>query len=117
MDFYNENRAIDAMSLEEDGDMLLFQWGTYDWGNGKHFEIGLTRQLIPSGDEDVDIWQLQISYYYLFDEKIHTIDNGEEWCVSPLVIPKFRDFVLSSPQFTSCMQQSAKSAKLDWEVI
>jgi hypothetical protein len=22
---------------QEDADMLLFQWGTYDWGTGEHF--------------------------------------------------------------------------------
>lgn len=33
--------------------MLLFQWGTYDWGHGPHFEVDLTRELIRHGAEDV----------------------------------------------------------------
>ena len=26
--------------------MLLYQWGTYDWGEGKYFQIDITRQFI-----------------------------------------------------------------------
>ena len=37
------------------GDMLLYQWGTYDWGAGESFEFDITRQLIFADDEDDDI--------------------------------------------------------------
>jgi hypothetical protein len=47
-----EQSRIEA-TAETDGDMLLFQWGTYDWGMGKSFEIDLTRQTIDDLD-DVD---------------------------------------------------------------
>lgn len=31
--------------------MLLFQYGVYDWGNGKNLEIDFVRQLVK--DEDI----------------------------------------------------------------
>ena len=36
MTFYKSERADDC-DIDSDGDMLLFQWGTYDWGDGEHF--------------------------------------------------------------------------------
>lgn len=43
---YARERVEEAVALEEDGDMLLFQWGDYD---GKA-TIDITRQLIlPNG--------------------------------------------------------------------
>ncbi|MET0857780.1 MAG: hypothetical protein ABWY27_13580, partial [Telluria sp.] len=29
-------------------DMLLYQWGSYDWGSGKYFEINITRQFVEA---------------------------------------------------------------------
>jgi len=49
----------------EDGDMLLFQWGTYNWGDGTQFEINITRQFIESAAEDDDaISQLQLTFKF-----------------------------------------------------
>lgn len=48
--FYGEVRA-DDVDLESDGDMLLFQWGTHDWGNGPMFEVDITRQFIRGAGE------------------------------------------------------------------
>jgi hypothetical protein len=45
LDFYRNTRADDC-SLDDDGDMLLFQWGTSDWGKGPEFDLGITRQFI-----------------------------------------------------------------------
>jgi hypothetical protein len=38
LDFYRDVRA-QGVDLDDDGDMLLFQWGTYDWdGAGRTFQ-------------------------------------------------------------------------------
>jgi hypothetical protein len=63
LDFYREVRADDVV-LEDSGDMLLYQWGTYDWGEGKHFELNLTRQLIVEPGGDDNIWQLSLTYHF-----------------------------------------------------
>jgi hypothetical protein len=55
-DFYRDLRPRGRVfEQQEDADMLLFQWGTYDWGKGEHFSFNLTRQLIVSENaEDED---------------------------------------------------------------
>src|SRR5699024_7432681 len=58
---------VEQAELEEDGDMLLFQWGTYDWGHGRHFEVDLTRQVIlpsPDPEDDPSYLQLRCSFLY-----------------------------------------------------
>jgi len=51
LSFYGDIRA-DECDVAGDGDMLLFQWGTYDWGDGDHFEFDITRQFVFGGGED-----------------------------------------------------------------
>ena len=60
---------------QEDADMLLFQYGVYDWGNGKNLEIDFVRQLI----KDEDIIQIHITLTIPFEEKFSTIESYEEW--------------------------------------
>src|SRR5262245_18431850 len=63
-DWYRTNR-VDDVSLDSDGDMLLFDWGTYSWNNDR-FSYDFTRQLIVDGDSDDDeLWQLSLTL--LFD--------------------------------------------------
>ena len=54
LSFYRDVRAADCNGSDQ-GDMLLYEWGVYDWGQGPRFELGLTRQLIKDGAEDEDI--------------------------------------------------------------
>lgn len=41
---------------ENDGDMLLFQYGVYDWGSGRWFEVRMVRQFI------VESWRRHPDY-------------------------------------------------------
>src|SRR5436309_13551988 len=51
LSFYRDVRA-EGCRMDMDGDMLLYQWGTNDWGNGEFFDVNVTRQLITSDGED-----------------------------------------------------------------
>ena len=59
--FYGSVR-FDDVDLAADGDMLLYQWGAYDWGEGESFEFDITRQLILGTGEDEDIFQLSLTF-------------------------------------------------------
>lgn len=88
IDFYQTVRADDC-AVDNDGDMLLLQWGTYDWGQGPRFELGVTRQFIRDGGEDEDIWQLSLKF--LFEP--NAIESGNRWCASPAELDEFVTFV------------------------
>jgi hypothetical protein len=86
-----------------DGDMLLFQWGTYDWGDGRHFELNITRQFIVQGLEDDDaISQLSLTYRFTPNPELDALADGNRWCHGLSELPSFNAFVLSSPACVSC---------------
>lgn len=98
--FYEEVRAEEC-DLEADGDMLLFQWGSYSWNKNQQFEYSLTRQLIfpqkyeEGGEmwEENGIWQLSLTLKYPLQQNLQELDSGNEWCFSPTQLAEFREFV------------------------
>jgi hypothetical protein len=84
--------------LDEQGDMLLFQWGTYDWGDGPSFEYNITRQLIVAGHDEPDdaIWQLLLTVRYNPDVQNADIESGNRWCEHPSQVDTLLQFVETS---------------------
>lgn len=63
LNFYRKFKTKSELGHKEE-DMLLFQYGTYDWndGNGKELNFNLTRQFeIPNEDEFL---QLSLTLFY-----------------------------------------------------
>jgi hypothetical protein len=84
----------------ENGDMLVFQWGTYNWGDGTQFEINITRQFIESAAEDDDaISQLQLTFKFPPDKDTAALGDGNRWCESQSETQQFREFIFSSRAF------------------
>ena len=66
-----------------DSDLGLFQWGVYDWedGKGARFELNFTRQFALS-DEDGDydhMEQLACTLYFEPNERLRGLGRGEVW--------------------------------------
>lgn len=59
---FEEIKVKGIAGNDEDGDMLLFQYGTYDWGNGKYFEFDITRQFIKSNEDEP--YQLSMKLFF-----------------------------------------------------
>ncbi len=95
LDFYRDERVEDCR-IEDDGDMLLYQWGTYDWGQGRWFDLNITRQFIPQGGEDDDIFQLSVTAKYSPAPDLDELCSGNKWCGSPDEFPQFEEFVRGS---------------------
>lgn len=97
IEFYSTARA-DGCDPGADQDMLLFQWGTYDWGDGEWFEIELARQvMIPDEEDDDAIWQLHLTYRYPPSRELALLGSGNRWCPSPDETANFERFVLNAP--------------------
>lgn len=63
----------------EDGDALLAQYGTYDWGDGEHFELDLTRQLIYGDRGDDDMFQLNCTFRFTPTDELRGTGQGNLW--------------------------------------
>ena len=112
--FYRDVRA-DGCRLESDGDMLLFQWGTYDWGNGEHFELDITRQLVSGSGEDEDVWQLHLTFRFAPEATLRAQGAGNRWCHSPSELEDFAALVRASPAYGAVMRRSDGVADLAYE--
>jgi hypothetical protein len=121
--FYEDIRC-NEVSFETDGDMLLFQWGTYDWGNGEHFEIGFVRQFsIPEPkDEDVEfdgegIWQLNMVLHYPPEESLKGIKPGQIWCHSPDEIEPFVGSILQHSATLAVKSTKPETVEMGFELV
>ena len=113
-DFYRNVRAEDVAQLP-DQDMLLYQWGTYNWGQGAHFSLDLTRQLIVGSGEDDHIWQLHLTFYFPPDQALQQLGKGNRWCESVEALPEFVAFVRSSPAFRAAAGRAHARPELEYE--
>ena len=98
--FYREVRASDC-PVELDGDMLLCQWGTHDWGGGPYFEFDITRQLITDPEEDEDIRQLSITFRFTPDDTLRNLGSGNRWCYTPDGTDEFVEFIRAQPSYVA----------------
>lgn len=113
--FYETQRPTDAVE-NQDGDMLLFQWGTYDWGDGANFTLNLTRQLIyPDGEFDQEIWQMGLTYNYEPSAALDALKSGHRWCHDLSNVKEFMESVLGSEAVSACGNETPRFVKLTWE--
>jgi hypothetical protein len=94
--WYLVERADDVIP-DASGDTLLFQWGTYDWGDGPSLQYDLTRQLIVEpGAGDEDIWQLAVTLHYAPSDAADAIGAGNRWCEGLEEVDGLRRFIEAS---------------------
>jgi hypothetical protein len=103
LDFYRDVRAEQCMDLGKGGDMLLFQWGTHDWGQGPSFQLDITRQFIMvcGDDEDDDdaISQLSMCFHFPPSAQFNGLGGGNRWCDTPDDLESFEAFIIGSAAY------------------
>lgn len=113
--FYRDIRAT-GCHKDLDGDMLLFQWGTFDWGKGRYFNLDLTRQFILEGTEDDEgIFQLAFTFLYTPSPTLEALKDGNRWCRSPADLPEFQRYVTSSGAYRAALEQVPAKVQLSYE--
>jgi hypothetical protein len=96
-------------------DLLLYQWGTYDWGDGRYFEINITRQFIESGLEDDDaISQLSLTYKYKPSQELDFLGVGNRWEDGP---GNFRQFIFGSASFNALADAAPDHVEIDHSYV
>jgi hypothetical protein len=115
--FYTDCPAS-GLSEEVGSDMLLFQYGCHDWGDGVMFEVDLTRQFIVA-DEDGDdaISQLHFTAYFEPDDELRVIGSHNRWCMSHDEVAEFRNEVLNSPALALAAKRHRREARVEWENV
>ena len=106
--FYRDVRA-EGCDPQQDADMLLFQYGTHDWGKGEHFEFDVARQLFLPGaepnaegvieDADDDIWQLHLTLQLAPTPELRALGSYDGWCHTPQDVDEFVDTIRRSAAY------------------
>lgn len=110
-DFYESAKPVGCDG--PDSDMLLFQWGTYDWGTGRHFSLNITRQFIEENLQDDDaISQLSLTFRFEPTGELEAIGEGNRWCDGPTEFSIVREYALSSPALMAVADQPAAAVEL-----
>ena len=111
---YSEIQVENILSIEEDGDMLLFQYGSsYD---EKSFYIDITRQLIPDEEdayEDENIWQLSFMFFYEVKD-FAGIEDDNSWNTDFKTTDEWLNHIKHSEVYKIAKNLTAKKYELDF---
>jgi hypothetical protein len=114
--FYDEVAAVGCGG--PDGDMLMLQWGTYDWGAGKNFELNITRQFMEEGAEDDDaISQLSLTYRFEPTTELEEIKPGNLIREGSQASTVIRDFAATHPAFIAVADQKPQGVELHYSYV
>jgi hypothetical protein len=117
LDFYGSEPAT-GLKTTPQADMLLFQFGVYDWGRGENFEFDITRQFILEGEEGDDaISQLHCTVAYAPTMQLRSVGNGNRWCQSGDDLTAFKTFILASDAFMAAQHHPSKHTHIAWEQV
>lgn len=100
LDFYRDVRA-EGCDIDADGDMVLFQWGTYGEGKKRTFQFDLTRQFILEEDDDSVMSQLAFTFRFAPTAESDALESNNEWCTTPDELEDFEAFVTGSDAYQS----------------
>ncbi len=109
--FYTLVSAEKRFVSEDDGDMLLFQCGTYDWsGEGATFQFELVRQFMS---ERGAISQLRLTAEYPAElgDGLPAIDR---WCDSVEGLDEFREYIMGTAHYQAVASQEPLRIVAAW---
>lgn len=133
--FFREVKPVGCR--EDGGDMLLFQIGTYDWGQGRWFELDITRQVadlehLYEGEDDDDdedeftdddghrqaaLSQLNLTWRFPPTPELDAIEAENRWLDRAVFEARFLQFVEDSLARTRLGDRVAVSVDLDHERV
>ena len=112
--FYKEKR-VKKVSYENDGDMILVQWGIYDWGAGKYFEFDIARQYIEiDKDGDDAISQFHTTLYF-DNEAFNEIKPGNKWFNSIENVGEIENYILQQDFYKILITKTPLKREINWE--
>jgi hypothetical protein len=114
--FYRDVRA-EQVGLEDNGDMVLYQWGTYGFSRPRTFQFDLTRQfIVEQSQDDEGISQLHFTLHYLRSSELEKL-KGNEWCRTPADVAEFDAFIRGSEAFRAVQPSCPTEVELYWEQV
>ncbi|MFZ9395780.1 MAG: hypothetical protein ACO25F_06950 [Erythrobacter sp.] len=115
VDWYRSERPLDAEPMDQDGDMLLFQWSSKPDG----IWVDLTRQVIwldladPDDEEGEPVFmQLSLAYRFSPDAGAALDGSGNRWCHSIAQLDEFLAWMVEEPAYRHAVAQTPIEVEL-----
>ena len=117
LEFYKQIRA-DNCPIDEDGDMLLYQWGTYNWNESTFFQFDITRQFIEAGFEGDDgMSQLSLCFYFHPSNDFMELEHGHRWCSSPRELSNFESYIKTNIAYLRVAEVTPTKLEIEYSKI
>ncbi len=94
--YYAEVR-VNGCDPGDDEDMLLLDWGSYDWGEGRAYEVDLSRQVVIPGRTDEAVFHLHIVYRFPNTGDLAKVPVGNDWWGTPASVDEFAEALKGNP--------------------
>lgn len=110
IEFFQEYKIKEKQEYDDE-DILLFQYGNYDWqdGNGEEFNFDLTRQLeVPNEDEFL---QLSLTLFY-DSEQIGEIEAFNSWSTECENLKEWEDLIKQTKGYEKIQNIQPNSHKV-----
>ena len=108
LDYYR-TVPFETADVENDGDMLLFEYGIFDWGQGEYFQIGLTRQLIEQHDDEEEeedhMYQLRVTLFFRPTE-FAPVGDFNKWSSGCSDLDEFKGVIVTSAGYQAALNHT-----------
>ncbi len=115
-DYYAEVR-VNGCDPGNDEDLLLLDWGSYDWGSGRAYEVDLSRQVMVPGGGEEDVIDLHIVYRFPNEGDLAKIPVGNDWWGSPSKVTEFSEALVDNPALVAVGDAEALSVEIYLETV
>ncbi len=116
---YYHDVCVKHCPVQEEGDMLLFQWELVEWGEKKGlYYFDITRQFIRSDQMDDDaITQLSLMLHFSLPKELQKIEDGDRWHDNPSTLAEFKQFIHGTEIFQAVKDLAPANVKLYFEGV
>lgn len=116
IDYYQDVK-FDAFNEEDDGDMLLFQYGTYNFQEERYFQINFTRQFYEVYEDDShQICQLGVTFFYC-PKNFYDIISFNKWSANFSNLTDFHNVIIDSDGFKKALNEILLKKEIAVELV
>lgn len=118
LDFYRSIRPAKISPSAHSGDLLMYQWGVFDWGGGPRFELDIRRQFVEEIREDDQglMSHLSLTFHFLPDG-LNALGKGCRLCESLDHLDEFAQFIHDSSPYRELGDSIPAFVQVNWEYV
>lgn len=113
IEFFKDYEIMGVDTTIRDNDMLLFEYGIYDWqdGKGENFTVNLTRQFYMENELTDGFFQLHLKLYFN-SENFKQLEALNKWSIDFQSINDWKNYITDTDGFKHAKDRIPKSIEV-----